>query len=109
MAPILAQVGPLTLYTHDVFTVAGILAGLAIYYRALRRDDVLDGRIVLISIAAIAGGALGARLLTSWEVIDEVRAADPDHATACGLIGPVAYRELTQRHARPTIPDVVLQ
>lgn len=76
MAPVLAQVGPLTLYTHDVFTIAGILAGLALYYRALRRDRVLDGRIVLISLAAIVGGALGARLLTSWEVIDEVRAAD---------------------------------
>ena len=76
MAPVLAQVGPFTLYTHDVFTIAGILAGLALYYRALRRDRVLDGRIVLISVAAIVGGALGARLLTSWEVIDEVRAAD---------------------------------
>ena len=76
MAPVLAQVGPFTLYTHDVFTVAGILAGLALYYRALRRDRVLDGRIVLISVAAVAGGALGARLLTSWEIIDEVRAAD---------------------------------
>ena len=76
MAPVLAQVGPLTLYTHDVLSVAGILAGLALYYRALRRDRVLDARIVLISVAAIAGGALGARLLTSWEIIDEVRAAD---------------------------------
>ena len=76
MAPVLAQVGPFTLYTHDFFTVVGILAGLALYYRALRRDRVLDARIVLISVAAIAGGALGARLLTSWEVIDEVRAAD---------------------------------
>lgn len=76
MAPILFQFGPFTLYTHDFFTVLGILAGLALYYRALRRDRVLDGRIMLISVAAIAGGALGARLLTSWEVIDEVRAAD---------------------------------
>ena len=76
MAPVLAQVGPFTLYTHDVFTVAGILAGLALYYRALRRDRALDRRIVLISVAAIVGGAVGARLLTSWEVIDEVRAAD---------------------------------
>lgn len=76
MAPVLAQVGPFTLYTHDLFTVVGILAGLALYYRALRRDRVLDGRIVLISLAAIVGGVVGARLLTSWEVIDEVRAAD---------------------------------
>jgi phosphatidylglycerol---prolipoprotein diacylglyceryl transferase len=76
VAPVLAQAGPFTLYTHDVFTVGGILAGLALYYRALRRDGVLDPRIVLISIAAIAGGALGARLITSWEILDEVSAPE---------------------------------
>ena len=76
MTPVLAEIGPLTLFTHDVFTVAGVLAGLALYYRALRRDRVLDGRIVLISLAAVAGGAVGARLITSWEVLDEVTAAD---------------------------------
>ena len=76
MIPELAQVGPVTLFTHDVFTILGILAGLALYYRALRRDRVLDTRIVLISLAAIAGGALGARLITSWEIIDEVSAAN---------------------------------
>ena len=75
MAPVLAQVGPFTLYTHDVFTILGVLAGLAFYYRALRRDRVLDRRIVLISLAAIVGGALGARVITSWEVIDEVSTA----------------------------------
>lgn len=76
MTPILAEIGPLTLFTHDVFTLAGILAGLALYYRALRRDRMLDGRIVLISVAALAGGAIGARLITSWEILDEVAAAD---------------------------------
>ena len=65
MAPVLAQVGPFTLYTHDVFTILGVLAGLALYFRALRRDRVLDRRIVLISLAAIVGGALGARVITS--------------------------------------------
>ena len=76
MAPVAAQVGPFALYTHDLFTVAGILAGLALYYRALRRDRVLDRRIVLISLSAILGGAVGARLITSWEIIDEVSAAN---------------------------------
>jgi prolipoprotein diacylglyceryltransferase len=73
--PVLAQIGPATLYTHDVFTLAGIAAGLALYYRGLRRDGVLDQRIVLISLAALLGGAIGARLITSWEAIDEVAAA----------------------------------
>lgn len=76
MIPVLVQLGPVTVFTHDLFTVAGIVAGLALYYRALRRDRVLDGRIVLISLAAVAGGAIGARLITSWEIVDEVVAAD---------------------------------
>jgi phosphatidylglycerol:prolipoprotein diacylglycerol transferase len=75
MYPVLAEVGPLRLYTHDVFTVLGLLAGLALYYRALRRDRILDQRIVLISLSALLGGALGAQLLTSWEALPEAAAA----------------------------------
>ncbi len=75
MAPILFPDGPIPLATHDLFTVAGILAGLVLYYRALRRDRVLDQRIVFISLAAIVGGAIGARVITSWEIIDEVSTA----------------------------------
>jgi phosphatidylglycerol:prolipoprotein diacylglycerol transferase len=75
MLPVLARIGPVTVYTHDVFTLLGLAAGFALYYRALRRDGILDWRIGLISLAAIAGGALGARLLTSWEVLDEVNQA----------------------------------
>jgi phosphatidylglycerol:prolipoprotein diacylglycerol transferase len=76
MHPVLAQIGPFTIGTHDAFTLAGFAAGFLVYYRALRRDGLLDQRIILISIAAIAGGAFGARLITSWEIADEVSAAD---------------------------------
>ncbi|MGH2462653.1 MAG: prolipoprotein diacylglyceryl transferase [Candidatus Limnocylindria bacterium] len=75
MYPVLAQLGPVTIGTHDFFTLLGLIVGVALYYRALRRDHILDPRIVTISLAAIVGGALGARLITSWEVIDEVQAA----------------------------------
>lgn len=75
MAPVIFAAGPFTLYTHDFFTVAGVVAGLILYWRALRRDHILDARIGLISLAAIAGGALGARLITSWEILDEVNQA----------------------------------
>ena len=40
-----------------VVTLLGLVAGFALYYRALRRDRVLDRRIVLISLAAIVGDA----------------------------------------------------
>jgi phosphatidylglycerol---prolipoprotein diacylglyceryl transferase len=75
MAPVV-QIGPLTFFTHDLFTLLGLAAGVALYYRALRRDGILDSRIVVISVAALAGGAIGARLLTSWEIVDEVQAAN---------------------------------
>jgi phosphatidylglycerol---prolipoprotein diacylglyceryl transferase len=75
MLPELARIGPVSIGTHDAFTLLGLLAGFVLYYRALRRDGHLDARIVVISLAAVAGGALGARLITSWEVTDEVTAA----------------------------------
>jgi phosphatidylglycerol---prolipoprotein diacylglyceryl transferase len=70
------QIGPLTLFTHDVFTLLGLAAGIALYYRALRRDRILDPRIVAISMSALVGGAIGARLLTSWEIVDQLQAAN---------------------------------
>ncbi|MEX0626988.1 MAG: prolipoprotein diacylglyceryl transferase family protein [Chloroflexota bacterium] len=76
MLPELGRLGPITVGTHDFFTILGMLAGFAIYYRALRRDRILGPQITLISVAAILGGALGARLLTSWEVLDDVTAAN---------------------------------
>ena len=47
MFPILYQNGPLVLYTHDVFTVLGLLAGLAVYYWELRRREMLDAADLL--------------------------------------------------------------
>lgn len=74
MVVVLAQLGPITVYTHDVFTVLGFAAGFALYYRALRRDGALDARIVVISLAALLGGAVGARLITSWEILGDANA-----------------------------------
>lgn len=75
MLPVLARLGPITIGTHDFFTILGLLAGFALYYRALRRDGILSPQITLISVAAVFGGALGARLITSWEVFDDVQSA----------------------------------
>jgi phosphatidylglycerol:prolipoprotein diacylglycerol transferase len=67
MLPVLAQVGGLNVYTHDVFTLAALAVGFAIYYAELRRRRWLESRIVWISLAALLGAALGARVATSWE------------------------------------------
>src|SRR5688500_15909185 len=74
MIPVL-EVGGLRIPTHDVFSIVAVLVGLALYYRSLRLARMLDDRIVLISIAAVVGGVVGARLITSWEVVDEVTTA----------------------------------
>ena len=67
MHPILFRQGPFVLYTHDFFTTLGLLAGLAVYYYELRRREMLSWQIVCISIVAIFGGGIGARLITAWE------------------------------------------
>lgn len=72
MYPILVQAGPLAVGTHDAFSVLALAAGLAIYYRTLRRRGILDDRIVLLSMAVVVGGIVGARTITAWENTDEI-------------------------------------
>jgi phosphatidylglycerol:prolipoprotein diacylglycerol transferase len=72
MVPTL-RLGGLAVGTHDLFSIAGILAGLALYYVALRRRGMLDHRILLISVGVLIGGALGGRLLLSWEHLEAYR------------------------------------
>lgn len=74
MVPVLA-VGPFAVSTHDAFTVVALLVGLGIYYRELARRGWLDETIVWISLAAIVGGAIGARTITAWEHLDYYSAA----------------------------------
>jgi prolipoprotein diacylglyceryltransferase len=67
VVPILWQGGGVVVLTHDVFSVLAVLAGFALYYRSLRREGILEERIVFASLAVVVGGVLGARLITAWE------------------------------------------
>ena len=67
MFPVLFRSGEFVIFTHDVFTVLGLMVGLAIYYRELNRRGMLEGRIFLILIMALLGGGIGARLSVIWE------------------------------------------
>jgi phosphatidylglycerol:prolipoprotein diacylglycerol transferase len=67
MHPVAAQIGSFSIGTHDLFTVLAILVGFGLYYRELRRRGWLEPRIVWISLAALLGAAIGARLVTAWE------------------------------------------
>jgi phosphatidylglycerol:prolipoprotein diacylglycerol transferase len=69
LIPILT-LGPISVSTHDVFSMLGLAVGLAIYYVELRRRHWLEPRIVWISLAAIVGGAIGARVITAWEHLE---------------------------------------
>jgi prolipoprotein diacylglyceryltransferase len=85
MVPVLA-VGPFAVSTHDAFTVVALLVGLGIYYRDLARRGWLDETIVWISLAAIVGGAIGARTITAWEHLDYYSAAAAANVSLTELI-----------------------
>jgi prolipoprotein diacylglyceryltransferase len=67
MVPVLWRSGSVVLYTHDLFSVLALMVGVALYYRELRLRGMLETRIVLISLAAVVGGVIGARTITAWE------------------------------------------
>lgn len=70
MYPVLGQVGPVTILTHDAFTVLALVVGMSLYYRELARRGWLERRIVWISLAAVIAGAVGARTITAWEHVE---------------------------------------
>lgn len=70
MLPILLEWGHFRVATHDAFSLLALGVGFTVYYRELRRRRMLDERIVLISIAALGGAVLGARMLLAWENVD---------------------------------------
>lgn len=61
MAPILAQLGPFTVYTYSVLLNLGLALGLGWLYAAAPVEK--KNRWLDIGIAAIAGGLVGARLV----------------------------------------------
>ena len=71
MVPVLWQSGPIVVRTHDVFSLLAVLVGFAIYYASLHRRRWLDERIILISLAVLLGGIVGARIVTGWENLDD--------------------------------------
>ena len=57
---------------------------LRVYYASLRRRGWLDERIVLISLAVLLGGIVGARVVTGWESLD-------DYGRALDAGAPLSY------------------
>lgn len=70
------ELGPWRILTHDLFTVLALTVGLVLYYRDLRRRGWLEWTIVWISLAAILGAGVGARVITAWEHLEYYAALD---------------------------------
>jgi prolipoprotein diacylglyceryltransferase len=87
--PVLIQLGPLRIMTHDAFTLLALAVGFAIYYRELRVRGWLDGPIIWISLGALVGGAIGARVITSWE-----------HLEVYAALGDRPFTELIERSGK---------
>ena len=62
MLPILFKIGNVPFYSHHVFFVLGILAGLAWLMVEARRRHWKKEEVIPITLAAFVGGMIGARL-----------------------------------------------
>lgn len=76
MYPVLGQLGPVNVLTHDAFTVLALIVGLSIYYWELARRGWLEPTIIWISLVAVFAGAIGARTVTAWEHVEYYTALD---------------------------------
>ncbi|HUO45646.1 MAG TPA: prolipoprotein diacylglyceryl transferase family protein [Acidimicrobiia bacterium] len=63
------SIGGLTLPTHDVFVLAGVLVAVAIFALETRRRRASDPRLVWVVLGAVITGGLFARLSTGWQYL----------------------------------------
>lgn len=104
MVPILFRAGPVAVSPHEVFIALGVAAAAAVFVHEARRRDELDERILWILAGAMIGGAVFAKLATSWRYLQS--APDPTLAGMWlyggrsilgGLAGAYVGAEVTKR------------
>lgn len=69
MLPVLFQVGPYSVGTHDFFVLLGVLAATAIFFYEAQRRRMLNEQLVWIAIGSLLCGALVAKLSTAWQYV----------------------------------------
>jgi prolipoprotein diacylglyceryl transferase len=78
LRPVLVQVGPFGVPTHDAFIALGVVAGLLVFIAEAKRRSLLDERVLWVMIGALCGGMLGAKVSALWRYLDV--APDPSVA-----------------------------
>jgi phosphatidylglycerol---prolipoprotein diacylglyceryl transferase len=68
--PVLVQLGPVAVLTHDVFVALGIVVAALVFAYEVRRRGVRDDRLWYVVAGALVGGALFGRLGTWAQHLD---------------------------------------
>jgi prolipoprotein diacylglyceryltransferase len=74
MLPVLFHVGDVAVPTHEVFTLLGVAGALLLFHLEARRLGMEDERLWQVAAGALLGGAIFAKLGTSWQYLR----ADPE-------------------------------
>ncbi|MFA6145762.1 MAG: prolipoprotein diacylglyceryl transferase family protein [Patescibacteria group bacterium] len=61
--PTLFYIGDFGILSYSFFVLLGLLVGILIYFHESKRQKSLDEKGIFIAIGALAGGALGAKIL----------------------------------------------
>ncbi len=65
--PNVAQIGPILITWHGIFSVLGILAAARVGQILLHRDGIAPERVYDMAVWMVIAGLIGARLLFVWE------------------------------------------
>jgi prolipoprotein diacylglyceryl transferase len=65
--PNVAQIGPVLITWHGIFSVIGIIAAARVGQMLLQRDGIAPDRVYDMAVWMVVAGLIGARLLFVWE------------------------------------------
>jgi prolipoprotein diacylglyceryl transferase len=65
--PNVAQIGPILITWHGIFSVIGIVAAARVGQILLQRDGIAPDRVYDMAVWMVVAGLIGARLLFVWE------------------------------------------
>jgi prolipoprotein diacylglyceryl transferase len=104
MYPVLFQIGPLPVPTHELFTVLGLLVATGFVLLESRRRGMADRSMATIAAGALLGAAIGARAGNWWVALTEggglglpAMLVDTGKSVLGGLAGAYAGVLVTKR------------